>query len=129
MSLSESMRESLLEREAMRCRALVERDRQVLDDILDSVLMHTHSTGETQDKPSYLTQALGPALTLAVERGPLEIQLFGQVAIMRGTISTTVQPPVPVAAATVRCQLLQVWRQHDGAWRLLAYQATRTARI
>jgi hypothetical protein len=128
MSLSESMRESVLAREALRCRALVERDQQVLDELLDPALMHTHSTGETHDKAAYLSQALGPALTLAIERGALEVQLIGEIAVMRGTISTTVQPPAPIAAVTVHCQALQLWRLHHGAWRLLAYQATRTAR-
>jgi hypothetical protein len=115
----------LREREDARCKALVARDYAALGSLLDGALVHTHSTGEVQDLGAYLAGVKGPACFLAIERGPLTVQVFGEVALMLGLQSNTIQPPAPVAAVTVHTHVQQVWLRRGGDWRLLAFQATR----
>jgi len=116
---------TLRAREALRCEALVARDYAALAQLLDSALVHTHSTGEVYDKEAYLRHVRGPVRCLAIERGDLDVHVYGDVALMRGTLTNTIQPPVPVAAAKVQTQVLQVWLRRENEWRLLALQATR----
>lgn len=117
----------LRRREAQRCQALVACDYAVLAPLLDTALMHTHSTGEMQDKESYLRHVQGPVRCVAIERGHLDVTVYGDMALMSGTLTNTMQPPVPVAAARVRTQVMQIWLRRDAEWRLLALQATRLA--
>lgn len=114
----------VMAREAMRCQALRCIDLQLLDELLDADLIHTYSTGEIHDKAAYLRHVQGPAKLLGIERGELQVRLSGTVAIMSGTMQTTLQPPYPVAAVSVQTHVLQVW-QLQTVWKMLAFQATR----
>ncbi len=114
----------VLEREAVRCQALRSVDLPLLDELLDDGLIHTYSTGEIHDKAAYLRHVQGPAKLLGIERGELQVRLLGTIAVMSGTMQTTLQPPFPVAAVSVQTHVLQVW-QLQNAWKMLAFQATR----
>lgn len=123
----ETVAQGLLAREAARCRALLAREFDLLDDLLDSELLHTHSNGEIHDKQAYLTHARGPTKLLAIARGTLRVRIEGGLALMSGTMSTTQQPAAPIAAVIVHTQVLQVWTLGAKGWRLLAFQGTRLA--
>lgn len=123
-SSTDAITEQLLAREELRCQALRTVDLELLDELLDSALIHTYSTGEIHDKAAYMQHVQGPAKLLGIERGPLRVQILGEVALMSGPMQTTVQPPFPVAAVSVQTHVLQVWRLDNG-WRMLAFQATR----
>lgn len=122
---TEAAMPALLARETLRCRALLERDYAGLADLLDDALVHIHSTGEVHGKTDYLTHAAGPGRLLEIKRGELGVRVFGDAALMTGTLSTTIQPPAPIAAVTVHAHVMQIWLLSDDVWRMLAFQATR----
>jgi hypothetical protein len=123
--ITETRIAALLTREAERCRALMERDYSCLAGMLHEALVHAHSSGEVHDKASYLQHAAGPGRLLNVQRGPLALRVHGDVGLMTGTLSQTMQPPAPIAAVTVHTHVTQVWLHAGGDWCLLAFQATR----
>jgi hypothetical protein len=123
-STTDAIIKQVLAREALRCQALRTVDLALLDELLDPQLIHTYSTGEIHDKAAYMRHVQGPAKLLGIERGALQVQVLGEVALMSGAMQTTLQPPFPVAAVSVQTHVLQVWRLDNG-WRMLAFQATR----
>lgn len=116
--------EALLAAEQARCDALVERDLERLDALLHPNLTHTHTPGNTEDKQLYLSLLRGPMRYLALERRETNVRLHGATGILDGVVITTgrVGSGDPM---TLETKVLQVWLEEDGAWRMVAFQATR----
>lgn len=117
--------DELLEREAARGRALMERDFGTLAQLLANDLIHIHSTGVVQDKAAYLDYVRGPLAYLSVERGDLKVRMLGDAAVMTGTMTNVMQPPGPAAPVTVESHVVQIWVRGAAAWQLSVFQATR----
>jgi hypothetical protein len=115
----------LLEREAARGRALVERDFGTLAQLLADDLLHIHSTGVVHDKAAYLDYVRGPLAFLSVERRDLKVNMLGDAAVMTGAMSNVMRPPGPAAPVTVESHVVQIWVPGSAGWRLALFQATR----
>lgn len=111
--------------EALRTRALVERDLTTLAALLSDDLVYTHSNGVVHDKQAFLAHAAGSLRWLAIEWRDQSIQCDGKLALVSGYVLTSQQPPARVAPVSVEAHVLQVWRRERDAWALLAFQATR----
>lgn len=116
---------TLLELEQLRRDSLIKQDFTTLETLFAEDLVYTHSTGVVQDKATYLKYASGPLAFLAIERGELSIQVFGNTAQMSGKMTNVLQPPKPAAPVTVEAQVLQVWNRTPRGWQMTAFQATR----
>lgn len=117
--------EQILERETARGKALVARDFDLLASLLTEELVHIHSTGTVQDKRAYLEYVRGPMQFLSVERSDLKVKVLGDVAVMIGNMSNTMQPPQPAAPVTVESHVVQVWLRGPAGWQIDVFQATR----
>lgn len=117
--------DELLECEAARGRALMERDFGTLAQLLADDLIHIHSTGVVHDKAAYLDYVRGPLAYLSVERGDLKVRMLGNAAIMTGTMTNVMQPPGPAAPVTVESHVVQIWVRGAAEWQLSVFQATR----
>jgi hypothetical protein len=124
-ALNEFLERQLLEREAARGRALVERDFDTLAQLLADDLLHVHSTGVVQDKAAYLDYVRGPLAFLSVERRDLKVKMFGDAAVMTGAMSNVMQPPGPAVPVTVESHVVQMWVPGSAGWQLALFQATR----
>jgi ketosteroid isomerase-like protein len=115
---------AIREIEKRRCTALVDVDLATLDDLFSDRLSHVHATGLVQGKAEFLAGLAERRPFLKVERGPLDIRVFGDCAVMTGTMVNTGRsagaeaPPVRHAYAT------QVLAREGGRWRYVAFQAT-----
>jgi hypothetical protein len=116
---------TILALEAMRTRALVERDFSTLAALLSDDLVYTHSSGVVQDKQGFMEYATSSLRCLAVEWRGEYVQCFDNLAVLSGYMLTTMQPAAPVAPVSVDAHVLQVWRRERAAWTMLAFQATR----
>jgi hypothetical protein len=110
--------------EHARCDAITCGDLAALDQLLAVDLTHTHISGVTQDRATYLdTVARRPRAT---RRGDdLRVRLLGEVAVMTGTvINTFAAPGDEEPPREVRLSALQVWTRLDGRWRMVACAAS-----
>jgi len=68
--------------EAARCRAISGQDWEALAAMLSDDLTHTHITGVTQDKATYLAHV--QKNPRRVERRALKVRIYGDVAVVTG---------------------------------------------
>lgn len=118
----------LLQAEAQRCQAIGAADYAALDALLQDDLVYVHSTGVAEDKATYLQNSTGgPHRT--VERGELDVRVYGDVGVVMGGYVVRVDPEGPgMEGRVVEASGLQVWLRRDGHWRLLAHQGTSQPR-
>jgi hypothetical protein len=118
----------LLQAEAERCQAIGAADRAALDALLDDDLVYVHSTGVAEDKATYIQKSTSGA-PRTVERGELDIRVYGDVGVVMGGYVVRVDPDGPdTEGRVVDASGLQVWLRRDGQWRLLAHQGTSQPR-
>jgi ketosteroid isomerase-like protein len=116
----------LTELEARRRTALVERDFTTLASLFADDLVYVHSIGNVQDKPTYLAYVQGPMSFASIERGPLTVRAYGEVAVMTGEMTNTLAGPNLPAPVVVQAMVTQVWRDAGaGQWQMVHFQATR----
>ncbi|WP_160286818.1 nuclear transport factor 2 family protein [Pseudomonas knackmussii] len=120
------IRDQLLALEQERQRALVEEDHARLDTLFAADLLYVHTTGLVQDKAQYLDYARNAVRYLAVERGELQVRLFGDgLALMSGPQRNLLQKRgggEPVRAEGFATQL---WVKEEGGWCIASFHGTR----
>jgi ketosteroid isomerase-like protein len=115
----------LEQREAARRKALVERDFTNLASLFADDLVYVHSIGNVQDKATYLAYVQGPMSFASIERGPLRVRVYGEVAVMTGEMINTLAVPDLPAPVVVKALVTQVWRKGAAGWQMVNFQATR----
>lgn len=117
--------EAVLKAEDARCRALMEKDLEALENLLSRDLVFVHSSGHRDDYDRHMEILRSPYLHYPnIVRKGMKVRLMGSVAIMTGQADITVQVEGQ-PANTVKAHVLQVWEHDHGRWRMSAYQATR----
>jgi len=120
------IRSELLALEQERQRALVEEDHAGLEQLFADDLLYVHTTGLVQDKAQYLDYARHAVRYLAVERGELQVRLFGDgLALMSGPQCNLLQKRgggEPVRAEGFATQL---WVKGGEGWRIASFHGTR----
>lgn len=107
-----------------RCEAISAGDIAALDRLLGDDLTHTHASGKSEDKASYLAAVSGrPRKT---SRGDdLRVRVYGSVAVMTGTQLNDFPPVEPGGdSRQVELQVLQVWVNHRGDWKQVAFASS-----
>jgi catechol 2,3-dioxygenase-like lactoylglutathione lyase family enzyme len=117
-----SVIDELLAIEKQRCQAVSTNDRKVLEELLADDLLHTHVTGRTEDKATYLAALSGrPRRT---SRGPLSVNVQGDVAVMAGQQTNSFESDDGGPDVLREAHALQVWVRREGRWQLLAFSAS-----
>lgn len=110
--------------DAQRCAAIGNRDRAALSAILSEDLSYMHSTGQRDDKETYISMSIEET-PRTVGRGETKVLLYGDVAVVRGDYTIDIEPDVEHPGGRhVDSSGLQVWRREDGTWRLFLHQGT-----
>lgn len=87
-----SIEAQLLGLEQERVRALVEEDHGRVAQLFADDLVYVHTTGLVQDKAAYLEYAREAVRYLAIERGELQVRLYGNdLALMTGPQCNTLR--------------------------------------
>jgi ketosteroid isomerase-like protein len=121
ISVDDSAAAELLQLEAERCRAISAGDVAALGQLLADDLTHTHVTGRTEDKATYLA-ALGGRPRVTTRR-ELKVRVHGDAAIMTGTLINAFPPDGGTVRPASEAQALQVWIKAGGGWKLAAFVA------
>jgi ketosteroid isomerase-like protein len=119
---SDAVTEELLRLEDERCRAISAGDVDALGRLLADDLTHTHVTGRTENKVTYLA-ALGGRPRITTRRD-LTVRAYGETAIMTGILVNTFLPDGGAARAPMEAQALQVWVKTGGEWKQAAFVAS-----
>jgi ketosteroid isomerase-like protein len=110
--------------DAQRCAAIGARDRAALSATLTEDLSYMHSTGQRDDKESYISMSI-EGIPRRVGRGDTEVLLYGDIAVVRGDYTIDIEPDAGHPGGRhVDSSGLQVWRREDGTWRLFLHQGT-----
>jgi Domain of unknown function (DUF4440) len=115
----------LLELERRRCEALGADDLATLRALTSRDYLHVHANGRVEDYDAYFDRLAGNAYR-RTDRGDLRIRLHGPVAVVTGTLVTTVRRSELAPLLRITGFATQVWSQEDGAWRHLSFQVTST---
>lgn len=125
-SIQQPTHQMLLEREQLRCLALVNGDFDLLGEVLSRDLLHTHTRGNSDGYDSYLEYMQQKLELLNVERGELRIREYGSVAVMTGIqVNTARLRSGDGVVMRIESKVVQVWvKEWDGQWRVTIFQAT-----
>jgi hypothetical protein len=111
--------------EATRISAMVNKDLTTLDTLLADDLSYTHSGGATDTKASFLASIRDRREKynyLGVDYSTTDVIPIpgGQAVIVRGRAEIRLE-----STASYPVLFLNVWALRDGAWKMVAWQATR----
>lgn len=110
--------------DVQRCAAIKDRDRAALSATLSEDLSYLHSTGQRDDKESYISMSI-EATPRSVSRGETEVLLYGDIAVVRGDYQIHIEPDADFPDGRhTNASGLQVWRREEGTWRLFLHQGT-----
>ncbi|WP_322061877.1 nuclear transport factor 2 family protein [Paraburkholderia sp. J63] len=110
--------------ENVRCRALVERDFDVLRELVADDLVHVHANGKLDGRDAYLHAVEEEIDFLSVERKDLNVRVYADVAIATGHLQQTVQLRATARRIPMSIMTTQVWRRGPDGWRQVSFQAT-----
>jgi ketosteroid isomerase-like protein len=120
--MSDEVTAELLRLEEERCKAISAGDVVTLGHLLADDLTHTHVTGRTEDKAAYLA-ALGGRPRVTTRRD-LKVRVYGDVAIMTGTLINTFPSDGRAIRQPMEAHALQVWIKTGDGWKQAAFASS-----
>jgi ketosteroid isomerase-like protein len=118
---SSGLEKRILDLEKQRIAAMVKKDIATLDALLADDMSYTHSGGTTDTKASFIKLIKERGRYLGVDYSNTQVISSGANAvIVRGIAQIRLEntPAYPVI-------FVDVWVLRDGAWKMVAWQATR----
>jgi hypothetical protein len=123
VSADASLEQKILTLEAKRIAAMVKKDIPTLDALLGDDLSYTHSGGTMDTKASFITLIKERGRYLGVDySGTQVIPLNGNTVVVRGRALIRLED-----TPSYTVLFIDVWALRDGAWKMVAWQATRIA--
>lgn len=110
-------RDEILALEKRRCAALTSGNVEALHDLMADDLVHIHGNGATDDKAGYLKGVETKYVFHRVERGDLNIRIYGDVAVVIGTLDQTVSVRGIDKPNEIKAITTQTWVRTGGAWK------------
>jgi Domain of unknown function (DUF4440) len=115
------LQQKILDLEKKRIAAMVTKNIAVLDALLADDLSYTHSGGSTDTKASFITLIKERGRYLGVDYSNTQvISWSGNSVVVRGTAQIRLE-----ATPSYYVLFMDVWALREGAWKMVAWQATR----
>jgi ketosteroid isomerase-like protein len=108
--------------ERERCEALVAVDLERLGALFCDDLVHIHSNAMVHDKAQLLAHVNRQRHFRRIDRGPLNIRVQGDIAVMTGSMRSEVQ--VEGKDGVMDGFVTQTLRREDGRWQFMSFQLT-----
>jgi ketosteroid isomerase-like protein len=125
-SVDAGLKQKILDLETRRVAAMVKKDMATLDAILADDLTYTHSGGRTDTKASFMALIKGPDNRyLGVDYSNTEVITTGNAVIVRGVAQIRLGEGPRGPATSYPVLFLDVYALRNGAWQMVAWQATR----
>jgi ketosteroid isomerase-like protein len=113
----DAAREDILQLEQMRCEALRSRDMSALDALMADDLVHIHGNGHIDGKAAYLAGVANKYTFHRIERGDLQIRIYGDVAVVVGPLRQTVSVSGIDKLNEISALTTQIWVRSDAGWK------------
>jgi hypothetical protein len=127
-SLDDAMKAEVIAAEQLRCKAIADDDFVVVEELIGNELSYLHSTGRHEDKAEFMA-SLRTARRSFV-REPLDVRIYGDVAVVLGGYIVSVEPRDGSSAArSIEANGLQVWVKRGGGWQLVAHQGAAKVNV
>ncbi len=115
------LEKEILALETQRIAAMVKKDLRTLEALLADDLSYTHSGGSTDTKSSFITLIKERGRYLGVDYSNTQvIPLSGNTVVVRGRAEIRLE-----GTSSYPVLFVDVWARRDGAWKMVAWQATR----
>lgn len=114
----------VLETEEARQHALVHKDLAALEWLLADDLVHVHSSGMVHDKAQFIAHIERIGGFRSIVRGPLDIRVEGDIAILTGTTINGVRSLQTGGDITLEGFATQVMRRESRGWQIVLSQLT-----
>ena len=117
-------KKSIIEAEQRRQAALVAVDLSALDKLFADDLMHIHSTGLVHNKAELMRHIEHRRGFIGIERGPLDIRIEGNMALMAGPIINRMRAPEGDGEILLEGFVTQILRHTAEGWKFIHFQFT-----
>ena len=117
-------RGAVLEAERRRQAALVVVDLAELDTLFADDLTHIHNTGLVHDKAQLLRHIDRKRAFISVTRGPLNVRLYGDIAVMAGPMTNRMRSKDENGEIVLEGFVTQVLRRSEEGWKFINFQLT-----
>ena len=113
----EPARQEIIDLERQRCAALIAGDIGALHGLMADDLIHIHGSGQIDDKAAYLKGVETKYTFHRIERGDLNVRIYGEVAIVVGTLSQTVSVHGVEKRKEIEALATQTWIRGSAGWK------------
>ena len=110
-------RDEILELEKQRCAALMAADLEALALIVSDDLVHIHGNGHVDAKAEYLTGVRSKYIFHKIERGALNVRVYGDFAVVVGPLKQTVEVRGIEGQNEMTALSSQTWIRSACGWR------------
>jgi Domain of unknown function (DUF4440) len=110
--------DALCAEEARRCELLVSGASDVLERMLAGDLVHIHLNGQVDDKAGYMAGVREKYRFADVRRGPLNVRVWGDTAVMIGPLSQRITVRETGKEIEVGAITTQTWQRSNDRWLL-----------
>ena len=111
--------------EGERMKALLAKDWETLGSLLAEDLVHIHTNGTVEDKPTYLKTMANKFDVLRIDRPSLVVRVFGDSAMVTGPLNQAVRIQPAGGIVDIQAVATQLWVRRQGRWTQCSFQATR----
>jgi ketosteroid isomerase-like protein len=116
--------QSVRQAERDRFAAMVKADVAALDKMLGADLTYTHGDGRVIDKAAFLSDfKTGAFKYVSIDPGDMKVRIYGETAVVTGGAGMSVVNNGAPAQIKIRYTVVHVKR--NGAWQMVAWEATR----
>jgi ketosteroid isomerase-like protein len=113
----------ILDLEDKRFGAMIKGDSRALDAMVHEQLLYTHSSGNTDTKPSWLeSMKSGRTKYKTVNCSDRKVQIFGDMALITGRAAIEVE--IGGQPRSLRLSFLDAWTKTPQGWKFVAWQST-----
>ncbi len=114
---SDTVREEIIALEKRRCAALTSGNIEAVRELMADDLVHIHGNGAMDDKAGYLKGVETKYVFHRIERGDLNIRIYGDVAVVIGPLDQTVSVRGIDKLNQIKAIATQTWVQNGAGWK------------
>ena len=123
---AQSAEEQVRQAERARFAAMVKADTAALDKLLAPELVYTHGDARRIDKAAFISDfKTGAFKYVTIDPKEINVKVYGDVAVVAG--AAAMQIVNNGAPASIQIRYTNVHVKRNGAWQMVAWQATRIA--
>lgn len=103
--------------ERRRCEALTSSDIASLAELMSEDLIHVHGNGHMDGKAAYIEGVRTKYIFHQIERGDFKIRVYGDVAVVIGSLDQTVQVRGDEKRNEIKAAATQTWVRDKSGWK------------